>query len=95
MQYLALTADRGEIDWGAKGGLLKEEAFRVLELHRTGVLRNIWFTERRDAVLILEAPSRESAIESLESLPLVRAGLIGYVLRDLLPYDGLDRIVGS
>ena len=71
----------------------KAEAGRVWELYKEGTLREIYFRgDRPDAVLVLECPDLESAREAVESLPLVREGLLEYELIALKPYPGLERL---
>ena len=72
---------------------LKAEARRVWELYQSGVLREIYFrADRSQAVLILECTDTNEAGHVLESLPLVRAGLIRFDVMPLLPYPGFARL---
>jgi hypothetical protein len=71
----------------------KPEARRVWELYKEGTLREIYFrADKPDAILVLECPDLESAREAVESLPLVREGLLEYELIGLKPYPGLERL---
>ncbi len=92
MRYLAMTRDIGLVDWASKDSLLRSEAERVRDLAALGVVRDIWFTERKDAVLLLECDDGGRAREAMESLPLVKAGLIAYELTALHPYTGFARL---
>jgi hypothetical protein len=74
--------------------LLRAEAQRTWELHQAGVLREAYFTEQHDAVLVLECATREQADSTLGSLPLVAAGLIRFEVLELRPYDGWARLFG-
>ncbi len=72
---------------------LQEVARRVWELYQSGVLREIYFrADRSQAVLILECTDTNEAGHVLESLPLVRAGLIRFDVMPLLPYPGFARL---
>lgn len=76
-------------------GLLKEEAERVWELVRTGVIRQIHFRkDRRMAVLELECADEKEAERVLSSLPLVRKKRIRFDVIPLVPYDGFMRLFG-
>ncbi|MCB2179557.1 muconolactone Delta-isomerase family protein [bacterium] len=76
--------------------LLKAEARQVLVLQQAGVLREIYFrADRRDAVLILECEDAAHVSAVLGSLPLVQAGLIDFEVIPLVPYTGLQRLVGE
>lgn len=54
MQYLVTTYDNGDINWDDQSEILKAEAGHVLSLFSAGSLRNMWFTDKKDAVLIFE-----------------------------------------
>jgi hypothetical protein len=72
---------------------LKSEASRVWELYQAGVFRELYFrADRTEAVLLMECSSLEEAKEALDSLPLVRAGLISFEVIPLRPYPGFSRL---
>ncbi len=75
---------------------LKAEAAQVWELYKSGQLREIYFRGDRDqAVLILECDDVESAGSLLDSLPLVKEGLIEFEVIPLVPYPGFERLFGK
>ena len=75
---------------------LKSEAARVWELYKGGKLREIYFRGDRDeAVLILECADVEEAESLLETLPLVKEGLIDFEVIPLVPYPGFERLFGE
>jgi len=45
-------------------------------------------------VLLFEADGKEDVRAKMESLPLVKAGLITYKIIGLTPYSGLERLFG-
>ena len=72
---------------------LKSEARQVWKLYQEGCIREFYFREERsEAVLILECADRDEAKRTLDSLPLVQAGLISFDLIPLLPYPGFSRL---
>ena len=72
---------------------LKEEAARVWELYQAGLIRELYFRQdQRSAVLVLECPNVEEARELLNSLPLVKEGLIDFDVIPLAPYPGFSRL---
>jgi len=95
MQYLILTKDNDKIDWNNHTALLKEEANYVWELYKESIIRSIWFTEQKDAILIVEANTLEEARKIIASLPLAKANLITYTIHALHPYTGLERILNG
>jgi hypothetical protein len=73
--------------------LLKDEARRIWELTQSGALREAYFrADQRTAVLVLECADEAEARRLLDSLPLVRAGLIAFDILPLIPYDGFARL---
>jgi len=71
----------------------KAEARRVWELYQSGVVRELYFrADRSEAVLILECADITEARQTLESLPLVKAGLITFDVIPLIPYPGFARL---
>lgn len=74
---------------------LKAEARRVWELYQSGTIRELYFrADRSEAVLILECADGNEAQQTLESLPLVQAGLITFDIIPLVPYPGFARLFG-
>jgi hypothetical protein len=73
---------------------LHEESKKVWELHKSGHIREIYFTENRDAVLILECADKEEAMAILKELPLVKNNLIEFLVNELHPYVGYERLFG-
>jgi muconolactone delta-isomerase len=75
---------------------LKAEAARVWELYQAGIFRELHFREDRpEAVLMLECADVEEAKEVLNTLPLVRGGLIAFDIIPLVPHPGFSRLFGE
>jgi hypothetical protein len=86
MKILALERERSNLTPEHFSPHLRAEAARVWELHQSGVLREIYFSqERREAVLILECADGIEAQQVLNTLPLVKEGLITFDIIPLLP----------
>lgn len=72
---------------------LREEARRVWDLYQAGVIREMYFQANRPrAVLILECGDSRDAASALDSLPLVRQGLIAFEIIPLIAYPGFERL---
>jgi hypothetical protein len=72
---------------------LKAEARRVWDLYQSGAIREIYFrADRPEAVLLLECRDRAEAEQTLDSMPLVQAGLIRFEVIPLVPYPGFARL---
>ena len=75
---------------------LHEEAQRIWQLHKGGVIREIYFrADRHEAVLILECRDELEAQAVIDTLPLVEAGLVTFELIPLVAYDGYERLFGK
>lgn len=72
--------------------LLRQEAAAVWALRQPGIIRDIWFTPDRHAVIMLECPNAAEARRHLATLPLVRAGSIDFLVHELASYDGFERL---
>ena len=71
----------------------KAEAARVWELYQAGIVRELYFRQdRSEAVLVLECADIDEANRMLNSLPLVKAGLITFEVIPLGPYPGFARL---
>ena len=75
---------------------LHDEAQRIWQLHKQGVIREIYFrADRHEAVLILECRDQHVAQAIIDTLPLVEAGLVTFELIPLVAYDGYERLFGQ
>lgn len=73
--------------------LKQAEALKVWELCQSEALREIYFrADQHAAVLMLECTTLDAARDLVNSLPLVRAGLIEFELIPLRAYPGFSRL---
>ena len=93
MKILAIEKEMNDVDWNNLGDLLKDEAQHVFHLYLSNSLREIYFTENKNAVLVLEAANKNAANELLKTLPLVKSGKIQFETMELRPYTGYERIM--
>lgn len=93
MKILAIEKELVDIDWSNENDTLENEAKHAYQLYLSGYFREIYFNEFHNAVIILECESIEKANELLNSLPLVKKGMIAFELMQLNPYTGYDRIM--
>lgn len=94
MKILALEYELPTADPDLLEAYQAAQARRVLELTRSGILREIYTrVESRQVVMILECPSLKEAHEVLHDLPMAQAGLIALELIPLAPYDGFSRLL--
>ena len=93
---MKIMAIEREID-GAKcenmSEVLENEAQHVYKLYLSGTLREIYFTENKNAVLVLEAENKNEVIKIVNDFPLVKAGMIKFDIMELKPYTGLERLM--
>jgi len=73
--------------------ILEAEARKAWELHQSGVVRELYFSEdKHEAVLVLECDNADEARRRLLELPLMRAGLIDFQIIPLIAYSGFSRL---
>jgi muconolactone delta-isomerase len=93
MKILAIEQEVPGITAEAFKPHLKAEAARAWELYQAGVFRELYFQkDRHSAVLILECADVEEAQTVLNTLPLVKEGLITFEIIPLVPYPGFSRL---
>lgn len=94
MKILALECEvPGRQDDRFTQEILREEASRAWELHQTGVIRELYFRDDREsAVLVLECEDVAEANSVLDTLPLVRDGMIAFECIPLTAYPGFTRL---
>jgi muconolactone delta-isomerase len=93
VKILALERERPGASAADFAPHLKAEAARVWELTQEGIVRERYFhAEEHTAVLILECVDLDEARATLDSLPLMKAGLIEFELIPLAPYTGFARL---
>jgi muconolactone delta-isomerase len=75
---------------------LKAETQRVIELQQEDMIREIYFRQDKlGAVIILECANVEAAQDALNTLPLVKEGLITFDVIPLKPYPGFSRLFAN
>jgi hypothetical protein len=93
MKILAIEKEIEKVNWTNLDDLLKEEAYQVFNLYLSDTLREIYFTENKTAVLILEAKNKKAAEKILNDLPLVKEKKIRFEIFELRPYTGYERMM--
>jgi hypothetical protein len=67
----------------------------VWDLYQAGTIRELYFRQDEpSAVLILECQGVEEAFDLLDTLPLVREGLIAFDVIPPVAYPGFSRLFG-
>ena len=93
MKILAIEKELKTVDWENESQTLIEEAKLVYKLMLSGNLREIYFSESKNAVLILECEDKIVAKQLLDKLPLVKKGIIDFEIIELHPYTGFTRLM--
>lgn len=93
MKVLAIERELKNITFNNKGSLLKKEAQHVLDLQFKEVIREIYFTENKTAVIILECDNKEDALSILDDFPLVKNNIIAFNVFELHSYKGFKRLI--
>lgn len=93
MKILAIEREVPEVKDEEFNPFLNHEAARVWELYQAGLFREIYFRQdQNSAVLVLECVDVKEAEEVLNSLPLVKEGLIAFDIIPLRAYPGFSRL---
>jgi len=95
MKILAIEKNLKQVDWNKLQPVLKDEALRVYELYQCCFIREVYFNEHKNAILIMECDNKEHALEILSTLPLVESGLIAFEVMELNPYTGYRRLISE
>lgn len=96
MKYLALEKELLNYTETDYQEILREEAVKVWEYQKQGIIREIYFrTDVKCAVIILECINFEEANKVLNELPLVVKKIISFDIYELTPYTGYDRLINS
>ena len=95
MKILAIEKELKETNWEEQSQLLKKEAIQVYQLQIKDNIREIYFNEKKQAILILECQDKNEASKYLKTLPLVQKGIIDFTLMELNPYTGFSRIISA
>jgi len=93
MKFLAMSRRMPDVSNEQVAEQAVAEALQAFRLMRSGTFEQMYFsTEWKGAVLVLQSVSRDEAQAALDSLPMVRTGLIGFDLYRLEPYDHFVRL---
>ena len=96
MKILAIERDVQDIKDQDFEPHLQDEAARVWELHQAGVISELYFrNDQSSAVLILECTDTKEASQILQTLPLVKEGLITFEVIPLKAYPGFSRLFAN
>lgn len=76
MIILAIEKEIDGTGWDNLEDLLNDKAQHVFNFYLSDSLREIYFTEDKNAVLVIETENKKSANKLLDSLPLVKSGKI-------------------
>jgi len=93
MKILAIEHEIEGVEWDKLEDCLNDEAQHVYQLYLSDALREIYFTENKHAVLVLETGDKQAALKLLDTLPLVKSGRIKFEVMALRPYTGYERIM--
>jgi hypothetical protein len=96
MKILALERERADVKPEDFTPHLTAEATAVWKLYQAGIFRELYFHQDKNcAVIVLECEDAHEAGEILNTLPIVKEGLITFDIIPLRPYPGFSRIFGG
>ncbi len=92
MKILAIEKNIRKINPENEKMILSEEAILLYELYHEEIVREFYFNENHEAILVLEFSSIAACEELLHELPLVKKGFTCFHLMEMRPYTGFERI---
>ncbi len=92
MKILAIEKNLRQIDPDRERATLSDEAIALYELYHDEIVREFYFNENHEAILVLEYTSIAACEELLHELPLVKNGLTRFELMEMRPYTGFERV---
>ena len=93
MKILAFEKEKPGLTSSDFAPYLNAEAKHVYDLQQKGIIREVYFNQCHEAVLILECESLKEAEELLNDFPLKKNDLIDFELMELKPYSGFSRLM--
>jgi hypothetical protein len=93
MKIIAVERELRSVPLDEAAAVYRAEAAHVYALYTADAVREIYLTEERCAVLVLECESIEQAKEILAGFPLVKGGFIAFDVHELRPYRGYGRLM--
>jgi hypothetical protein len=69
------------------------EVHATLKLYLDGKVEQFWFVEKSGPIFLMNADSLDHAKATLDTLPLVAAGLMAYDLKQVGPLMPLGRLI--
>jgi hypothetical protein len=96
MKFLSIEIENQTVNWKeVDPELLKAEARCLFDLQQADCIRQVYFTaDTKSAVIEWECDSIDKVCASIETFPLVKAGLIRFKVFPLVPYSGFNRLFG-
>ena len=92
MKILAIEKNVRQIDPDKEKLTLTEEAVTLYELYHEEIVREFYFNENHEVILVMEYTSVAACEELLHELPLVKMGYTRFELMEMRPYTGFERI---
>ena len=92
MKILAVEKNLRRIDPEKEKTILSEEAIALYELYHDEIVRELYFNENHEVILVIEYSSIAACEELLHELPLVKNHLTRFDLMEMRHYTGFERI---
>ena len=95
MKILTIGNITKGVNWDKLDDVLKIEAKKVYQLYLEEYIREIYFTDTADVIIILECVNKKEAQKLLNTLPLVKEKILHFTLYELSPYSGFSRLMNN
>jgi hypothetical protein len=93
MKVMAIAAPKVALTPDVLKPHMTTEVHATLKLYLEGKIEQFWFVEQLGPIFLMSTDSIDQAKATLDTLPLVAAGLVGYDLKRVGPLMPLGRLI--
>jgi hypothetical protein len=93
MKVMAIAAPTTALTPDTLKPYMPSEVPHTLQLYLDGKVEQFWFVEKSGPIFLMNVESIEQARATLDTLPLVAAGLMTYDLKPVGPLIPLGRLI--
>jgi hypothetical protein len=93
MKVMAIATPKVALTPDVLKPYMPSEVHATLQHYLDGTVEQFWFVEKSGPIFLMNVASLDEAKASLDSLPLVAAGLMSYDLKPVGPLIPLGRLI--
>lgn len=93
MKVMAIAVPKAPLTPDVLKPHMPHEVPHTLQLYLEGKIEQFWFVEKSGPIFLMNVASLEEAKATIDTLPLVAAGLMAYDLKPVGPLIPLGRLI--